>query len=71
MLDGMLGPAAEVPTGTPHVSSKVFATAHYPAMLHMSPHASTGSANLSAAFLHLPFTGIDILLSDHIQRGTR
>jgi hypothetical protein len=69
MFDGLLGPAPEVLTSTPHVFAKMFATAQDAAVFDISTHALAGPADLCAALLHLPFGSVVILLSNDIQRG--
>jgi hypothetical protein len=69
VFDGLLGPAPEVFTGTPHMFAKMFATAQHAAVFDISAHALAGPADLCAAFLHLPFGSVVILLSNAIQRG--
>ena len=69
MFDGLLRAAPKVSTGASHVFAKVFAAAHYAAMLNVVAHALAGFLYLRAAFLHLSPGGVVVLLSDAMHRG--
>jgi hypothetical protein len=69
VFKGLLRSAPKVFTGTPHVFSKVLASAHNAAMLDVVAHAFAGSAHLRPALLHLSFGCVVILLSHSRQRG--
>jgi hypothetical protein len=43
------------------VFTKVFATSHDAAMLHVVAHALAGFAHLTATLLHLPTRGVAVL----------